>query len=321
MCNLRQVMNSLVFIAFILVVPANAQEQSARTWVSGVGNDANDCSRAAPCRTFAGAIGKTVINGEINCLNPDGYGAVTITKSITIDCEDTQGAILGAFTNGIVVNLGAVSSSDPIRMVRVRGLTINGQGTGQRGIWVVRDANAAPITLHVEQVVIDGFNEGILFNPSGGELQVRNSIIQDCVTRGLMVDSGLAGQVVSATLEGSSFIHNQEGIRVETNAFVTAANCDISSNLLDGAIIQPAENYASDLNLNNCFIASNGQRGVSAIDNFGSGVSVRLSGNHIVSNSVAGVFSSALVYSRGNNTISGNSVDVQGAALQTLPSL
>ena len=73
-----------------------AQAQASRTWVSGVGDDANPCSRTAPCKTFAGAISKTAVNGEINCLDPGGFGAVTITKSITIDCHEVFGSILNA---------------------------------------------------------------------------------------------------------------------------------------------------------------------------------------------------------------------------------
>src|SRR6187200_1921215 len=85
---------TLSLATLIGVAPASAQ--ATRTWVSGVGDDVNPCSRTAPCKTFAGAISKTARGGEINCLDPGGYGAVTITKSITLDCTGTQGSILGA---------------------------------------------------------------------------------------------------------------------------------------------------------------------------------------------------------------------------------
>src|SRR5258705_3485893 len=94
---------ALVFLApFLAAAPANAQ--ATRTWVSGVGDDANPCSRTAPCKTFAGAISKTADQGEIDCIDPGGFGAVTITKSITIDGAGTMGSILAAGTNGIIVN-------------------------------------------------------------------------------------------------------------------------------------------------------------------------------------------------------------------------
>src|SRR6476659_11202496 len=109
-------------VAFALSALATsaAYAQASRTWVSGVGDDANPCSRTAPCKTFAGAISKTAPGGEIDALNPGGYGAVTITKSITIDGGGGQVAsVLAAGTNGIVINgTGAV--------VTLRNLRING---------------------------------------------------------------------------------------------------------------------------------------------------------------------------------------------------
>src|ERR671920_930961 len=107
-----------------LVVPSAAFGQATRTWVSGVGDDVNPCSRTAPCKTFAGAISKTANGGEINCLDPGGFGGVTITKSLTIKCHYTEGGALVAGTNAIVVNAAATDK------VTLRGLDINGIGTG-----------------------------------------------------------------------------------------------------------------------------------------------------------------------------------------------
>src|ERR1700753_3324242 len=87
----------------------SAQAQASRTWVSGVGDDVNPCSRTAPCKTFPGAISKTAANGEINCLDPGGFGTVTITKSISIVCDFTEGGVLSANVNGIIVNLPTTS--------------------------------------------------------------------------------------------------------------------------------------------------------------------------------------------------------------------
>src|SRR6187200_593932 len=94
----------IALIAFILGSSA-AQAQATRTWVSGVGDDVNPCSRTAPCKTFAGAISKTAPGGEINCLDPGGFGAVTIIKAMTINCQHTEGGAL-AGGNGIIINAG-----------------------------------------------------------------------------------------------------------------------------------------------------------------------------------------------------------------------
>src|SRR5580692_7615954 len=92
-------------IAGLAILSATpAQAQATRTWVSGVGDDANPCSRTAPCKTFAGAIAVTAVGGEINVLDPGGFGAVTITKSIQIRSESVEAGVLVSGTNGIVVS-------------------------------------------------------------------------------------------------------------------------------------------------------------------------------------------------------------------------
>src|SRR5437016_11965092 len=128
---MRKIMVPLSISLTLLVIclrPSAAHAQATRTWVSGVGDDANPCSRTAPCKTFAGAISKTAAGGEINCLDPGGYGVVTITKAITINCEGTLGSILSALTNGVNVNAG------PTDRVVLRGIEISGVGTGLTGI-------------------------------------------------------------------------------------------------------------------------------------------------------------------------------------------
>src|ERR1700749_2999203 len=133
----------LLLAAIGLIVPmlsAPAHAQATRTWVSGVGDDANPCSRTAPCKTFAGAISKTAPAGEINCLDPGGFGAVTITKAISIFCEGVIGGGLLQGTNAIVVAAGAAD------VVVLRGLDIVGLGSGLNGVRFLTGG-----ALHVEK--------------------------------------------------------------------------------------------------------------------------------------------------------------------------
>src|SRR6266511_143118 len=125
MSKFRFTLNMLAVVAFTLTVASMAQAQATRTWVSGVGDDANPCSRTAPCKTFAGAISKTAVNGEIDCLDPGGFGTVTITKSITIDGTHGAGfgSILAAGTNGVNVN-DSGSGSPGTAIVSLRNLSI-----------------------------------------------------------------------------------------------------------------------------------------------------------------------------------------------------
>lgn len=133
-----------LFLPFLASAPANAQ--ATRTWVSGVGDDANPCSRTAPCKTFAGAISKTAAAGEINCLDPGGFGAVTVTKSITISCEAGTAGVLVSGTNGIIFNAAATD------YLFLKGLDIEGLGTGINGVSFVNGG-----FLHVEDCVIRHF--------------------------------------------------------------------------------------------------------------------------------------------------------------------
>src|SRR5437868_12596468 len=111
-----------IALALSAILATAAFGQATRTWVSGVGDDVNPCSRTAPCKTFAGAISKTAPGGEISVLDPGGFGAVTITKSITIDGGGGQVAsVLVAGTNGIVVQAGA-NDVVTLRNIRINGI-------------------------------------------------------------------------------------------------------------------------------------------------------------------------------------------------------
>src|SRR6266576_3167805 len=143
--------------------------QATRTWVSGVGDDVNPCSRTAPCKTFAGAISKTATGGEINTLDSGGYGAVTIKKSITIDGTGSMSSILAAGTTGIIIDI--TDPKDAAKTVRIRGLSINGAGSGVQGIQVT-----AANRVSIEDSVIDGFNTNGL-NVVAGQVFVRNTTI------------------------------------------------------------------------------------------------------------------------------------------------
>src|ERR1700736_3244057 len=109
-------------MAMPLLYAAPAQAQASRTWISGVGDDVNPCSRTAPCKTWAGAISKTAPGGEVDALDAGGFGAVTITKAITLDGGAGQVAsVLVSGTNGIVVAAGA-SDVVILRNLRFDGL-------------------------------------------------------------------------------------------------------------------------------------------------------------------------------------------------------
>src|ERR1700716_229032 len=121
---MRRIALLAIVVGFLMpfLASAPAQAQATRTWVSGVGDDVNPCSRTAPCKTFAGAISKTAIAGEINCLDPGGFGAVTITKSMTLNCVGTLGSILASGVPGIIINATAAGSKVHLRNLQITGV-------------------------------------------------------------------------------------------------------------------------------------------------------------------------------------------------------
>src|SRR5712692_3818239 len=186
---------SLTLVATMLVPLMHAapvHAQATRTWVSGVGDDANPCSRTAPCKTFAGAISKTALNGEINCLDPGGFGALTITKSITIDCHEVFASILNSGTNGINVPFDSFNAADARKTVRLRNLNFNGADTGVVGIRITGGATIAAGVVVIEDCLIDGNFGGNARGISdermgGGELYVSNTTVRNTGQTGIVI--------------------------------------------------------------------------------------------------------------------------------------
>ena len=251
---------SLILAVALGLAGSAAWGQATRTWVSGVGDDANPCSRTAPCKTFAGAISKTAAGGEINTLDPGGFGGVTITKSITIDATPTLGGVLVSGTNAIVINAGAND------VVTLRNLDINGLNTGLNGIRFI-----AGKALYVENCRIYGFNgnpgRGIDFAPTtagAAQLVVVNSDIKENLTNptgGGIVVTPAAGASARVVLDNVRIERNHIGVLANANSVVVARHTTSVGNRADGF---NATGAASALFLDNCTTAFNGGVGVSA---------------------------------------------------------
>ena len=215
MNNLRSALSALFFIVISLAFTSLAQAQMAkRTWVSGVGDDINPCSRTDPCKTFAGAIAKTADGGEIDALDPGGYGPVVINKSITIDGTGTLASILASATlPGITINVAGGSAG----IVRLRGLSINGGGVGSHGIRIIA---ARKVT--IEDTVIDGFSKNgieVEFNRSAPQVFIRNTTIRNNAGSGI---NNPTQQKVA--LFGVSVIFNGAGLTPNIGAFTLYEN-------------------------------------------------------------------------------------------------
>jgi hypothetical protein len=225
MNGFRSVLRTTVLIALNLAFASAVHAQATRTWVSGVGDDINPCSRTAPCKTFAGAISKTAVGGEINAIDSAGFGSVTITKSITIDGSGVMTSILAAGTTGITVNI--TGTTDAAKSVRIRGLAINGAGTGLYGIKVM-----AAIRVTIEDSVIDGFtSDGIIISAPGAQVFIGNSRIRNNAGSGINVASA-GGQ---AAISDVSVIFNGAGLVTSGGGtIVSLRNNSLYGNKKDG---------------------------------------------------------------------------------------
>src|SRR5712691_10401965 len=213
--------NLLACLAIVLLGPTLLSAQASRTWVSGVGDDANPCSRTAPCKTFAGAISKTAAGGEINCLDPGGFGAVTITKSITIDCHEIFGSVLVSGTNGI--NINSDNAAAPV--VRLRNLNVTGiTGLGLNGIRIT-GATTSNTVVVLEDMMIDGFSQrGISDERSGGgKLVVMHTSIRDNGGAGVGVLPG-AAVAITASINNTRVFNSALGLSVGNSSTVMANN-------------------------------------------------------------------------------------------------
>lgn len=296
----RSTIHVFVVAVCIFAFSSFAVAQATRTWVSGVGDDINPCSRTAPCKTFAGTISKTATNGEINCLDPGGFGAVTITKSITIDCTEVSSSILASGTNGVIINI--TSAADTLKTVRLRGISINGAGTGINGIRVLSASS-----VFIEDVIIDGFTQhGISVETSVGATK----FVIDSATISNNLGNGfntfiIGGASASLSVNNSLFAVNNIGFNLSQSVKTTFQNSIINGNNT-GVLVNTGE-----LGMTNCQVSGN-IVGVQA----GSGGTIRMSNNSVVGNNT-GLSGSNLI-SFGNNLVKGNTVNGSFTSLEQL---
>jgi hypothetical protein len=300
MSKARFFVNALALIVLTLGISSLANAQATRTWVSGVGDDANPCSRTAPCKTFAGAISKTAAGGEISVLDPGGFGAVTITKAITLNGDGTLAGILASLVNGIVVNAGAND------IVYIRNLSINGAGNGLNGIrWLAGKA------LHVENCNIYGMGTNSAGNgngiivalaATGGGLFVKDTNIKNCAVSGISISTStgfVAGILEHVRIEGEP-----TGVVIGNNAFVSLRDSEINLSTSIGVSITgtgtPTGSF-DNVMINNTPTAINvGATGI-----------MNLSNSTLENNTTAIVSAApqANLRSSGNNRLLGNASD------------
>jgi hypothetical protein len=281
-----------------------------------VGDDANPCSRTAPCKTFAGAISKTAAGGNINCIDPGGFGAVTITKSMTISCKHVEGSILASGTTGVIINgAGAV--------VVLRGLEIDGTSTTTPGYQGVRLIQGNSLT--VEDCTIRNFTQG---SPYGNGIRVENSsgisslhVINSNITHNGTGDGTTGGAAISILPSGSGDVNvtitnsilsgNTNGIRADSTS--TTGSIDVMmtdttvANSTGHGISLVGPSKAVRFMLDHVTVAHNGDQGIRAN---GPWTIVRMADSVVTANSFGlQTANSGQIVSYGTNRINGNGAD------------
>ena len=279
---MRRIATLAIFLGFLtpLLASAPAHAQATRTWVSGVGDDANPCSRTAPCKTFAGAISKTATGGEINCLDPGGFGALTITKSITIDCHEVFGSVLVSGTNGI--NIAGAGANVVLRNLQVTGIAQN----GLKGISITTANN-----VWIEDCTIYGFlNQGIFdTRATGGGLTILNTTVRNNGQSGIA--TATSGGTLKMVMDNVRSYNNQSGSALSTNTNAAIKRSDLSNNTNAGY-----ESDGANTSIDDSLIANNG----TGVLNQSSGTT-RISNNDIMHNTAGINNVSGTLVSYGNN--------------------
>ncbi len=205
--------------------PAQAQG-SPRTFVSSTGTDSGGCGLAAPCRTFAYALTQTAAHGEIDVLDTAGYGAMTITQSVSIVNPGGVEAGIAASNGGTAIAIAA----GPNDVVALRGLTVEGLQSGATGISLT-SAGA----LEIDNCVVRDFTgDAIDITPSGAtQFRISNSVVEDNAHRGVYVlpsGSGTAQGVIDHVAASG----NPKGIAINGGGGATV-NVSITNSVASGS--------------------------------------------------------------------------------------
>jgi hypothetical protein len=222
----KNIFKSMISIAFAVGMTTAAHAQATRTWVSGVGDDVNPCSRTAPCKTFAGAISKTADKGEIDVLDPGGFGVVTITKNMTIDGAGTLAGVLSTGSPaGVNVNDSATATPNTIE-VTLRNLNISCGATGTDG---VRMVSGRRLTLdHVSIYNCAGDGVELLTTAGTGMFEMRNSSIEN-VNQGINAHPTNSGFVFVVSKSHIFRVNGTPGIDLNGPLVATISDSDVSN--------------------------------------------------------------------------------------------
>jgi hypothetical protein len=311
---MKRILGFLLCAGLLAGFSSGAFAQATRTWVSGVGDDVNPCSRTAPCKTFAGAISKTAEGGEIDALDPAGYGTLTITKAMTVDGGTGSGWASVLNSGGIAgfnVNITTGTHvSDAV--VILRNITIQGAIQaptlgGTHGINVIKVNRLFVLDCHIENQGTTGIH---INTATTASVFVRNTDISNTNT-GIDATSSVGGQTAILSANNITIQGQTNGVLINANGFGFLANSYLSR-CVGGNATQAVS--GATLDIDNCQLFTN-TTAVNAL----AGSTVRVNNNQIFDNTTGFGGTAASIQSGGNNKLVGNTSNVTptGPALLT----
>jgi len=288
---------------------APAHAQATRTWVSGVGDDVNPCSRTAPCKTFPGAISKTAAGGEINCLDSAGFGAVTIGKSLTILCDGVVGGMVVSGSNGVLIN-AASTDAVTLKGLDIEGLGMTTSAPGLNGVKVL-----AAGSVHIEDCIIRNFRAA---SPNGFAVNiVPTTALKFSIKHTTMFNNGIGatgGGILVKPTAGSttgaidqvSATSNVAGFAADGSGGASGINVSIQNSVLSGNILSGVIAATGAVGTAVMVKDSNVSNNGTGFQQAGAGGFLRVGGSMVTGNTNA---TSGTVLSYVNNQVNGNGND------------
>src|SRR5687768_10032449 len=256
----QNLLRLFTFAFLFLIAAVAAQGQATRTFVSSSGSDANDCSRSSPCRNFQRGHDAVTSGGEVVALDSAGFGAITITKSVTLSGEGVHAAVTGPSAGGSALTVNGAGITVTLRHLQVQGhpASVSGDGINARNFSV----------LHIESCIVRAPSSGLFFFPAAADgtpsrkLFIKDSIFRNNGGSGIFLINQTNTGTLSATIERTRMENNGTGGADFRHVKVTLRDCLASSNSFTGILASEG----SEVNVESCVAANNGNHGIAAFD-------------------------------------------------------
>lgn len=303
---MKRIAFPLVLLVSLFLASAAQSQTVSRTWVSGVGDDANPCSRTSPCKTFNGALLKTTAGGEIDAIDPGPYGTTNINKAITIDGGGFVASVIASGTNGITIAGGTTD------VIVLRNVQVMGAGSGVSGVRITGGKAVVLDNLRITGMA-SGVARGIdVQNVGTVHVTIRNTHVEGNTGIGA-VFQGVFANTVIADISHSSFTNNgSHGIYATNGARVSLHDVVSSENAIAGLIVDGTGTNVSVLGSS---FTNNTSSGVQAGTGTATTATIALSQSSITGNAPGVQLSGGVVQTHQDNAILGNNVDVAGGSM------